>query len=353
MRFALTASAARHWRETCGGTAAWLAARREPPVSPPAVPPPATPLDDPTIAVPEPADDATPQEGPRLRWKPNPAVFGTKFEDEEVDLTFALSNPGTQTVHLRKIEPSCGCIRVDRAQATLEPGARMDLQVTVRLAGMAGQFARYVVIYGDMLPESPARIAIHGKVLSRIDVSPPRVILRPATPDSESVADIEVRSNTDEPLDGLTVSSTMRGVTPQATIDGRSARIHLVATPFLKDFECSLVVRRGASERIVPVSYFAAQDVKAVPPRLVAGRGSGRDQLEARLVAREGVTIRVKSVESNRKDMTAEVVGGVLRVKIGEDAPAGPFSGEVVIVLEGAKPDRIRVPVTAYMEKSR
>src|SRR5438046_139512 len=79
------------------------------------------------------AGPATP---PRLAFAADSVSFGTKFDDEIPSVTATLKNLGGTTLHVERLEPSCGCILVGEAPKTIAPGASVDLPMEIRLVGI-------------------------------------------------------------------------------------------------------------------------------------------------------------------------------------------------------------------------
>ncbi len=334
-----------------GSAGGWIAARWGgggaavvAPATPPAEGTPATALQPAT-----PEKDAPAAGGPRLVCSGNPIGFGTKLDDEPVEVVLGLRNAGDRPLHLTRVEPTCACIRLGEAPSVLEPGGQAEVRFRVRLAGMSGRISRIVQIVSDDPAAPMTRVRIEGEVIPRLVVQPLRVALKPMTLDAPSAADLDVRASTRQSLAGLTAVCTARQVKVTVAASEDSARVHVAAEPFAEDFIGSVVLHLGTYERIVPLVATAAWDVRVIPGRLTAGRLRRGEPLQAHLVARGGLTWRVVGVESDRKELSGEVEGDTLRVRVAADAPPGAFSGTVTVVLEGARPDRVRVPVTAYV----
>jgi len=288
---------------------------------------------------------------PRLEFRPSLIDLGTRFDDERPETAIGLRNVGGRTLHVERVDANCGCIALGDAPKSIEPGQEADLRFQVRLSGIAGKLSRHVVVRTDD-PESPlSRVMIEAAVRPRIEMSKPLVELRPATIDAPSSAEVDVNGATGEDMAGLSCSSTTSDVKVAVKVSGKTARVTVQAAPFVEDFTSAIVLRLGASERVLLAKGVSARDVRAEPSRVWADGPLGAKVGAAKLVGREGAKWRVLSVESDRKELTAEFVDGTLRVKVAAGAPAGEFKGVVVVRLEGAKPDSVRVEVAAWIEQ--
>lgn len=277
--------------------------------------------------------------------------FGTRFDDEEPEVVLVLANTGGRTLHVEHVDTNCGCARVGETPKTIEPGKSAEVRIRIKLDGMSGPITRAVSVHTDDPSQVVVRATIEGIVRPRLEAEPARIKFEPETADAATAIDIDVRSSEGSPLDGFSAFTGTMGLTATATITGATARVHLVAAPFAEDFLGAVVLRLGRYERILPVMAVAPRDVRASPEKLVAGVVKGAVTLETRLVGKKGVDWRVVSVETSRRDLTAEYSKGMLRVRIDESAPAGALVGRVTVMLEGAKPDRVQVGVVAFVEK--
>jgi hypothetical protein len=287
---------------------------------------------------------------PRLEFSRSPIDLGTRFDDERPETSVGLRNAGGRTLHVERVDANCGCIGLGDAPKSIEPGKVVDLKFQIRLAGMTGKVSRHVVVRSDD-PVSPlSRVMIEAEVRPRLEPSKTLIELHPATIDAGASADFDVHAATDDDLAGLSWSSTTTDVKVAAAVSGKRAHVLVTASPFTEDFTSAIVLRLDKSERIIPVKGVSARDVRADPPRVWADGKVGAKVGQTKLVGREGLSWRVRGLESDNKEMTAEVVDGALRVRILAGAPAGEFKGVVTVLLEGAKPDRVRVEVSAWIE---
>jgi len=299
-------------------------------------------------------EDATPAppSGPqKIEIRENPIRLGVRYDDERPSADVKIRNAGGKTLHVERVDANCGCIVLGDAPKEIAPGKEVDLRFEIRLAGMTGQLSRQIVVRTDD-PDSPvARVAIEGEVKPRIETTTSFIELRPAKLEDAASAEFDVHGATGEDLASLSWSATNAQIAVTTAVHGAGAHVLVKAAPFVDDFSSAVVLRLGKSERVINVKGVSARDVRAVPDRIWADSPSGPKIALTKLVGREGLAWRVKSVESDRKEMTAEVTGDVLRATVSKDAPAGEFKGVVTVVLEGAKPDRVRVDVTAWIAK--
>jgi hypothetical protein len=292
--------------------------------------------------------DASP---PHLEVSEKRVSFGVRFDDEEPEVSFTLTNSGGTTLKIEHVDTNCGCARVGETPKTLAPGASAVVRIRLKLDGMSGALLRSVSFHTDDPSQPVVRATMAGEIRPRLGATPARLRIEPDAFDVPTTIDVEVTSGEGAPLDGLTAFTSTPGLTVAPTVTGAKASVRVTAAPFTQDFVGSVVLRLGKYERVLPVLALAPRDVKASPEKLVAGVVKAPVNLETRLVARKGLDWKVRSIETNRTDLTAEYSGGMLRVRIAEDAAAGALTGRVTVYLEGAKPDRVTVSVVAFVEK--
>src|SRR5688500_3462331 len=59
----------------------------------------------------------------RLVFGADPVLFGSKFDDEQPEVTVELRNAGGSTLNVERIESNCGCIHLGATPSKLAPGA--------------------------------------------------------------------------------------------------------------------------------------------------------------------------------------------------------------------------------------
>jgi hypothetical protein len=297
------------------------------------------------------APAASPTDAPRLVFREDSISFGTKFDDETADVTIAFRNTGGRTLHVNRIDVDCACARLGEAPREVAPGAEAELRLRLKFVGVSGPIRHRVAIDSDDPATPIARAWMAGEIRPRLTVEPKKVELRPAALGDAASVDLDVRGYDGGRLADLTATTTHRELTVAVTPTETGARVRVAVAPFAHDIIGSVVLRNGKYEKVVPVRCFAACDVRAVPEEVTTGLLRRGEPLEVKLVGRKGVTWRVLSVESDRADLVGEMDGDVLRIRVGEKAPVGVFSGAVVVVLEGAQPSRVRVPIHAVVRE--
>ena len=297
------------------------------------------------------APTAPTTDAPRLVFREESVAFGTKFDDETADVTIAFKNEGGRTLHVNRIDVDCACARLGEQPSEVAPGATAELKLRLKFTGVSGPIRHRVAIDSDDPATPIARAWMTGEIVPRLAVEPRKVEFRPATITEAASVELDVRAAEGGRLTDLVVFTSGRPLELSTTTTETGARVRVAVDPFTDDFLTSVVLRRGAYERVIPVRGFAARDVRAVPDELIAGLVKRGEPLTVRLEARKGVEWRVKGVTCDRADLSAAMDGDALRISVGEKAPVGPFTGAVLVDLEGATPSRVRVTVRAVVRE--
>jgi hypothetical protein len=298
-----------------------------------------------------PVSAAAPSDAPRLVFREPSVSFGTKYDDETADVTIAFRNDGGRTLHVNRIDVDCACARLGEQPSEVAPGATAELRLRLKFTGVSGPIRHRVAIDSDDPATPIARAWMTGEIVPRLAVEPRKVEFRPATMAEAASIDLDVRAAEGGRITDLVAFTSGRALAISTTSTDAGARVRVAVEPFADDFLTSVVLRRGGYERVIPVRGFAARDVRAVPEELTAGLVKRGEPFTVRLVGRKGVEWRVKGVTCDRADLSAALDGDALRVSVGEKAPAGPFTGAVVVELEGATPSRVRVMVRAVVRE--
>jgi hypothetical protein len=98
--------------------------------------------------------------------------FGRKDSREDVVHAFVLSNKGGGTLKIANIDAPCGCTVVMPSGQQIEPGEKLDLTVTFRLAGRSGPQAKSVFVESNAENRKRFELVMRGTALSRVKMTP-------------------------------------------------------------------------------------------------------------------------------------------------------------------------------------
>lgn len=147
-----------------------------------------------------PAPQTVPSAAPRFPVVTvDPAIFdfGTVKPGQIVTHSFRVSNTGQIALHIRKVEPSCGCTTTVVGKTDLEPGESTEIQATFNPAGLSGTVFKNILISSDdpdrpravvrfkahvVPPENPSlsfhRVDRAAQVRGRVRLPGPRMMLK-------------------------------------------------------------------------------------------------------------------------------------------------------------------------------
>ena len=99
------------------------------------------------------ADSEIVKTGEVLFQKPHTVVFG-------------FTNKGDKPLHIKKVEPSCGCTKATYTRGNIAPGERGEITV-VYDAGILGTFSKYVEVYTNA-GKDPEFLVFQGRVVKEL-----------------------------------------------------------------------------------------------------------------------------------------------------------------------------------------
>lgn len=97
--------------------------------------------------------------------------WGEVNAGETVDLTVEFSNPGTETLQIVEVNPSCGCTWSDYS-SSVEPGGTGTVTLHVSTANMSGAVQRSARIRTDSTLTPEIQVILRGQVIPFLTVSP-------------------------------------------------------------------------------------------------------------------------------------------------------------------------------------
>ena len=104
-------------------------------------------------------------------------VVSITGEEAVVTHTFSLRNRTGHTLHIERIIPDCGCVQFEPKQASVEPGATIDLHATMYLYSDGKKTVAVRVILGDDGVQF-----LHVQATGRRDGSAPLTNATPSLP---------------------------------------------------------------------------------------------------------------------------------------------------------------------------
>ena len=121
--------------------------------------------------------------------------------DSPLNAKILLKNSGSDTLHITKVKPTCGCTTAPLSKDKLAPGEVADLNVSLRISSSSKNVTKTVHIYSDDPESSKKTLFLKANVHRPIDVLP-RNYFRfvEMTVGNESVASVDILNNTKEDI---------------------------------------------------------------------------------------------------------------------------------------------------------
>ena len=153
-----------------------------------------------------------------------------------VQRSLTLSNPGSDTLVLGRVDVSCGCTGTVVSSTAIPPHASGSLLITFNSKNFSGPVEKSVTIHSNAADAALTVVRFTATVIDEIALDPLYFFFRDAVVLQESVASITVTNNSSTPLTLSAFRTQMKGLTltlPDRPIPpGASVLItgHLMAT---------------------------------------------------------------------------------------------------------------------------
>lgn len=110
--------------------------------------------------------------GPAIRFERRVYDFKEAKIGEVLSHTFLFSNPGTDTLMLESVRPSChSCTHIEEYDKRVVPGGRGKIRVTYKVAGIP-RYADHRIYVETNVPDTMAKVTltIMGKILAKAEI---------------------------------------------------------------------------------------------------------------------------------------------------------------------------------------
>lgn len=107
-----------------------------------------------------------------LVWDSTTQETRADFGQEELMVTFAFKNAGTEPVTLQNIAVSCGCTATSLTKTTYAPGEQGKLEVIYRPDGQTGLQAKTITVTTSDRPDRPMTLTLKAEVPRLFDIAP-------------------------------------------------------------------------------------------------------------------------------------------------------------------------------------
>lgn len=172
------------------------------------------------------------QAGARIEFKEKKYDFGKVPAGKEVRHNFEFTNPGSQTLEIKSVRPSCGCTTAGDYARSIPPGGKGVIPVLLRTANFSGPLHKTITVTSTAVNAPLVTLQLEGEAWVPVSVKPPYLYFM-ATVGATEVQPRSARilNNLDEPLEIVAVkpSSSNFGVELKPLKPGRE--YELLVTP--------------------------------------------------------------------------------------------------------------------------
>ena len=148
---------------------------------------------------------------PILVVSPEELDFGSVFARDQFPWKLHIRNPGSQTVEVIDLRPSCGCTKVTPTSLTISPGETREVQLTLDLTKVraeraepqAPNFGVQITPVIEDRAAAPVVWTLKGRVHSFLDISPPTVRFDDELTEGCAFPEKKVLISSSIPLDSL------------------------------------------------------------------------------------------------------------------------------------------------------
>jgi hypothetical protein len=123
------------------------------------------------------------------------------MSDNPLNSKIILKNVGTDTLHIIRVKPTCGCTTAPLSKDHLAPGEEADLNVTLRVSSNLESVTKTVHIYSNDPEEDKKTLFLKAKLRKPIKILPSNYFrFTDMTVGNETNASVQIVNNTDSQL---------------------------------------------------------------------------------------------------------------------------------------------------------
>jgi hypothetical protein len=139
--------------------------------------------------------------GPRIHLDQDRFDYGDVLYGDEVHAEFAVKNTGDQPLVIEKIRTTCGCTKAVSGSKTIPPGESTTISVAFDTKGLkSGKKRKRVFVHTNDPAQPVVEFPIEATVIKQIEVIPPALTEKLATPVSEVPFSVMVGNSSKSPV---------------------------------------------------------------------------------------------------------------------------------------------------------
>lgn len=310
---------------------------------------------------------------PKLQFDKTVYDFGSTSLVESVTGTFTYQNIGAGELKIQKPQPSCGCTVASVKPDTLKPGEKGELVFTVRVAGQRGKLEKHITVPSNDPQAGKVNLAIKIEMKQVLEVTPQNVNLGSIRQGTTTNVTVMIHRTDGK---SISISKTepsskflQAHVEPVDGSSNESAKVNIeveaegTPRPFNENLKVFL---DGVTQpvSVITVNGRLLGDVTVDPAMLyfpvTDTSSTNSDALPTRRVTisstRPDVTLNVKNLSTNLKDLSLELVTvdtGKTYVVVAKfsEMPKQSAQGTISLETNTSTQPKVTIPVTVTVLK--
>jgi hypothetical protein len=177
-------------------------------------------------------------EGPAIKFNKQTYNFGQVDEGEQVKYTYTFSNPGSETLIIENVHPTCGCTVTGEYDKEIKPGGRGKIPVVLNTHGYQGDVVKTIRVETNTLDPQPIQLTLEGNIRVLVEINPRVLWLgNPESKGTSLAGSMTIKNNLNKPMQitELLPSNIRTGVKLITIEQDKEYRIDITVNPPLFD----------------------------------------------------------------------------------------------------------------------
>ncbi|MEN3002198.1 MAG: DUF1573 domain-containing protein [Armatimonadota bacterium] len=295
---------------------------------------------------------------PKIVVEPMEHDFGDVAQGDNVRFTFKVRNEGDAPLEITA-RPSCGCV-TPHYDRVIEPKKEGVLEAELRTAGFRGSQIKTIQVTTNDPDQPELTLRLTANIKTAFDVRPSETIAITLKEGEPTVQEVEIVSNTNEPLEIQQLTTTAPYVKAEAQrIDEKRQKVTITIGPEAPPGRNNFVVTARTNSQRTPqvnITLMAEKGIVVMPNTVFFGVITPQTQLPVERIVTlsrrdRGFQIRkinadIPNIEVNHESMD----GGkqhrlIIRYKGGW--PAGLSQHKLTIETDDPQQSTIQITLTA------
>ncbi|MER3558563.1 MAG: hypothetical protein C4336_03180, partial [Armatimonadota bacterium] len=167
---------------------------------------------------------------PKIVIEPMEHDFGNIMQGDKVKFTFRIRNAGDAPLEITA-RPSCGCV-VPQYDRTIAPGQEGKLDAELNSAGFRGAQIKTIQVTSNDPDQPSLSLRLTAFIKTAVEVHPSERLQINLKSGEPTVQEVEIASNTDQPLEVQEVSTSAPYVRAEARkVDDKTTKIVITVSP--------------------------------------------------------------------------------------------------------------------------